>query len=66
VAGYNVYRSTTANGTYSKINSTLDPNAAFTDGTVVSGQTYYYAATSVTSGGMESAPSTPAVQATVP
>jgi Abnormal spindle-like microcephaly-assoc'd, ASPM-SPD-2-Hydin len=66
VAGYNVYRSTAANGTYSRINSTLDPNAAFTDGTVVSGQTYYYAATSVTSGGMESAPSTPAVQATVP
>lgn len=66
VAGYNVYRSTAANGTYSRINSTLDPNAAFTDGTVVSGQTYYYAATSVTSSGMESSPSTPPVQAMVP
>jgi fibronectin type 3 domain-containing protein len=66
VAGYNVYRSTSANGTYSRINSSLDPNAAFTDGTVASGQTYYYAATSVTSSGMESARSTPPVEATVP
>jgi hypothetical protein len=66
VSGYNVYRSTTANGTYSKINSSLDPNAAFTDATVVSGQTYYYAATSVSAGGQESARSTPPAQATVP
>jgi hypothetical protein len=66
VSGYNVYRSTTAHGTYSRINSTLDPNAAFTDSTVVSGQTYYYAATSVSSNGQESARSTPPAQATVP
>ncbi len=66
VIGYNVYRSIAANGAYSKINSTLDPNTAFTDGTVVSGQTYYYAATSVNSGGQESTRSTPPVQAVVP
>jgi hypothetical protein len=65
-AGYNVYRSTAANGTYSKINSTLDSSTAYTDSTVVSGQTYYYAATSVSSSGQESARSTPPVQATVP
>jgi hypothetical protein len=66
VAGYNVYRSTTATGGYSRINSTLDSNTTYTDGTVVSGKTYYYAATSVTSSGQESARSTPPVQAAVP
>ena len=66
VAGYNVYRSTSANGTYSKINSSLDSNTAYTDGTVASGQTYYYAATSVSSSGLESPLSTPPVQAAVP
>jgi len=53
-AGYNVYRSTTTNGTYAKINSPLDTTTAYTDTTVVSGQTYYYAATSVSSSGQES------------
>jgi ASPM-SPD-2-Hydin domain-containing protein len=65
VAGYNVYRSTAVNGTFSKINSTLESNTAYSDGTVVSGKTYYYAATSVSASGQESARSTP-VQATVP
>jgi fibronectin type 3 domain-containing protein len=64
--GYNVYRGTSENGRYSKINSTLDANTAYTDSTVVSGQTYYYAATSVNSGGQESALSTPVVEAIVP
>ena len=59
VVGYNVYRSTAANGTYSKLNSTLDANTAYSDATVVSGQTYYYAATSVNSSGQESTRSTP-------
>jgi fibronectin type 3 domain-containing protein len=66
VAGYNVYRSATATGTYSKINSALDPSTAYTDTTVVAGQTYYYEATSVTSSGQESAKSTPPVEAVVP
>lgn len=66
VAGYNVYRSTSANGTYSKINSSLDANTAYTDSTVISSQTYYYEATSVSSSGQESARSTPPVQATIP
>jgi hypothetical protein len=66
VQGYNVYRSAVANGTYSKINSTLDPSTVYTDSTVVSGQTYYYAATSVNSTGQESSLSTPPVQAVVP
>ncbi len=66
VAGYNVYRSTSANGTYAKINPSLNGTTAYTDSTVVSGQTYYYEATAVSSSGMESARSTPAVQAMVP
>ena len=66
VSGYNVYRSAAANGTYAKINGSLDANTAYTDSTVTAGQTYYYAATSVSSSGMESARSTPAVQVNVP
>jgi hypothetical protein len=66
VQGYNVYRSGAPNGTYSKINSSLDPGTVYTDSTVVSGQTYYYAATSVNSTGQESSLSTPPVQAVVP
>jgi hypothetical protein len=66
VVGYNVYRGSSASGTYSKINSTLDSNTAYTDSTVVAGQTYYYAATAVNSSGQESSLSTPPVQAVVP
>ncbi|MGA7443709.1 MAG: choice-of-anchor D domain-containing protein [Candidatus Sulfotelmatobacter sp.] len=66
VTGYNVYRSTTATGQFSKINSSVTPNTAYSDSTVVSGQTYYYAATSVNTAGQESALSTPPVAASVP
>jgi hypothetical protein len=64
--GYNVYRSTTASGTYSRLNPTLNANTAYTDSTVVPGQTYYYSATSVNSSGVESALATPPVQAAIP
>ena len=64
-AGYNIYRSTAANGTFSKINSPLDTATAYTDSTVVSGQTYYYAATSVNSSGQESTRSAP-VEVVIP
>ena len=66
VVGYNVYRSTSATGSYAKVNSSLDPTTAYTDSGVASGQTYYYEATSVNSTGMESAKSTPPVVAAVP
>lgn len=58
VVGYNVYRGP-APGSYSKINTAIDPNTAYTDGTVASGVTYYYAATSVNSSGEESTYSSP-------
>jgi hypothetical protein len=65
VVGYNVYRSSSESGPFGKINGKLDPNTAYKDGTVISGHTYYYAATSVDSSGKESALSTPA-EAVVP
>lgn len=58
VAGYNIYRGTTP-GSYSKINPSLDANSSYTDNSVTSGVTYYYAATAVNSSGQESAYSTP-------
>lgn len=58
VAGYNVYRGTSI-GNYTRINSSLDASTAYTDSSVVSGTTYYYAATAVNSSGEESAYSTP-------
>jgi len=55
VVGYNVYRSNQSGGPYSKINSALDSNTAYTDNSVTAGQTYYYATTAVNSEGQESA-----------
>ena len=52
--GYNIYRSTASGGPYTMINSSLDSNTAYTDGTVVSGTTYYYVATAVNSSSEES------------
>jgi hypothetical protein len=53
VAGYNVYRSTTPNGSYTKVNSSLITNNGYADNTVQSG-TYYYVVKSVDSDGDES------------
>lgn len=54
VVGYNVYRGNAADGPYLKINSTLDPDTAYTDNGVPGGQTYYYVTTAVNSSGQES------------
>jgi hypothetical protein len=64
--GYNVYRSYAPKGKYHKINSALDPITEYSDSKVVSGHTYYYAATSVNSNGQESPRSKPPVEAVVP
>jgi hypothetical protein len=58
VSGYNVYRGTSV-GAYSKLNPTLDSATSYTDNSVVSGTTYYYAATAVSSNGQESGYSSP-------
>ncbi|HEY6338715.1 MAG TPA: choice-of-anchor D domain-containing protein [Candidatus Sulfotelmatobacter sp.] len=59
VSGYNVYRSSSLSGNYSRLNAALDASTAFTDSTVASGLTYYYDVTSVNSSGAESSPCTP-------
>ena len=55
VTGYNVYRSTSAGGAQTKINSRIDPDTTYSDATVVPGHTYYYSTTAVNSSGKESA-----------
>jgi len=55
VAGYNVYRGTTASGPYAKLNTGVDPVPDFDDAGVAGGATYYYVVTSVDSGNVESA-----------
>jgi fibronectin type 3 domain-containing protein len=65
VAGYNVYRATQAAGPFARINSNPDTATVYTDSSVASGQTYYYATTAVDSTGVESGYSNVA-QATIP
>ncbi len=63
VIGYNLYRATASGGPYSKLNSALISGSSFVDNNVVTGQTYYYVATAVDDGGLESTYSN---QATAP
>ena len=55
VNGYNVYRSTTSGGTYTRLNGTLLSSSAYIDNTVVNGTTYYYIVTAVDTSSNESA-----------
>jgi hypothetical protein len=54
VAGYDVYRSATTGGPYTKINSTLDASTTYADNSVDNGKTYYYVTTAVDDSGGES------------
>jgi hypothetical protein len=65
VAGYNAYRSSTSNGPYAKLNSSLVSSTTYSDQTVQSGSTYYYVTTAVDNQGKESVYSNQSV-ATVP
>jgi hypothetical protein len=56
--GYNVYRSNVSGTGYAQINSTTVSGLTYSDGTVVSGQTYYYVVTAVDSSGDQSGFST--------
>jgi hypothetical protein len=63
---YNVYRATASTGPFTTpLNSSPITGTTFTDTTVQAGQTYYYVATAVASG-IESAASSPPIQATIP
>jgi parallel beta-helix repeat protein len=42
VAGYNVYRSNTSGGPFTKVNTDLVPYPSFSDQTVANGSTYFY------------------------
>ncbi|MGA2357641.1 MAG: choice-of-anchor D domain-containing protein, partial [Terriglobales bacterium] len=55
IAGYNVYRGNASGGPFTQINSGLDTAAAYSDTSVVAGQTYYYVTTAVNDSGAESA-----------
>jgi uncharacterized repeat protein (TIGR03803 family) len=65
IVGYNVYRGPNANGPYTKINSSLDPNTSYSDTTVQGGDTYFYVTTAVDNQGVESAYSNQS-EATIP
>lgn len=65
VAGYNVYRGTSATGPYTLLNASLIAGTAYTDLVVSSGQSYYYVVTAVNASGVESAYSNQA-PATIP
>ena len=54
VAGYNVYRGTTATGPYTKVNSGVVAGTAYTDTTAQPGETYYYVLTAVDGSNNES------------
>ena len=65
VTGYNVYRGTVSGGPYAMVSSSLVAATQYTDTTVQSGQTYYYAVTAVDSSNAQSAYSNQ-VAATIP
>jgi Abnormal spindle-like microcephaly-assoc'd, ASPM-SPD-2-Hydin len=54
-SGFNAYRSTVSGGPYTKLDSALIASPSYTDSTVMSGQTYYYVVTEVSTSGVESA-----------
>jgi hypothetical protein len=65
VAGYSIYRGTTAGGPYTKRTSSLLTAPDYVDATVSSGSTYYYVVTAVDASGVESGYSNQA-QAIIP
>jgi hypothetical protein len=54
VSGYNVYRSATSGGPYTRVNGALVQGTSYSDSNVVSGQRYYYVSSAVSSAGLES------------
>jgi fibronectin type 3 domain-containing protein len=54
VVGYNIYRGAVSGGPYVRLNSSPVTGTQYVDSTVLSGQTYFYVATAVASGNVES------------
>lgn len=65
ITGYNIYRSMTSGGPYTKLNSSLIATTTYLDTAVQAGQTYYYVATAVDASNNESPKSTE-VKGTIP
>ena len=63
--GYNIYRSLASGGPYTKLNSSPVSGTNYFDSSVTAGLTYYYVATAVGQGNVESAYSNQAT-ATIP
>jgi hypothetical protein len=61
ISGYKVYRGTVSGGPYTLISSSLIGGTAYIDSSVSAGLTYYYVATAVDSGNVESGYSDQAV-----
>ncbi len=59
VAGYDVYRSLTSGGTFTKLNSSLLASLGYCDLSVSDSQTYYYQVTAVSATSQASPPSAP-------
>lgn len=55
VVGYNVYRKTVSDSSYVLLNAQPITSLTYTDSTVQSGQTYYYAVTALDGNGVQSA-----------
>jgi len=54
VVGYDIYRGAVSGGPYVRLNSSPVTGTQYVDSTVLSGQTYFYVATAVASGNVES------------
>jgi hypothetical protein len=52
--GYFIYRRTGTTGSFSRLDSSIDPLTSFTDNNVIDGATYFYVVTAVAPGEMES------------
>jgi hypothetical protein len=53
-SGFNIYRSSTSGGPYTRLNSNLLSGTSFSDNNVQAGQTYFYVTTAVSNSNMES------------
>ena len=65
VTGYFVYRGTKPSGPFTQLNSSPESSPSYSDGTVSSGQLYYYYVTAVDSSNIQSADSNE-VSVTIP
>ena len=52
--GYFIYRRTGTTGSFSRLDSSIDPLTSFTDNNVIDGATYFYVVTAVSAGETES------------